>query len=147
MNPQIILGKEYPDVVIPFIKSARSCLDILVYEWNFYQQQPAAKISRFNQEIFAAARRGVSVEALVGRPSISSIYKQSEIKIKKPVNSSLVHSKLLIIDERIAILGSHNFTHSAFTINHEVSVVLTDASSVTSLLDFFNSLNNPHAFA
>ena len=34
------------------------------------------------------------------------------------------HTKLIVIDERLIFLGSHNFTQSALKYNNEISILL-----------------------
>ena len=46
----------------------------------------------------------------------------------------------MIIDNEIAILGSHNYTMSAFTINYEVSVIIQDKEVVNRLKTYFENL-------
>ena len=41
-----------------------------------------------------------------------------------PFSFKLVHSKLIIIDGQIAVVGSHNLSNSALTDNREISVLL-----------------------
>ena len=36
------------------------------------------------------------------------------------------HAKILIVDDHVAIIGSHNWTRAALTGNREVSMLLTD---------------------
>jgi len=137
-----IIGKEFPDKVIPLIEKAQHEIDILVYEWNFYPEQVSAKIQRFNQALFKAQRRGVKIEALIGRPAISTIQHQREINIRTPRSVATMHAKLMIIDFEIAIVGSHNYSYSAFTLNHEVSMIIRDINVVARLNRLFNLISN-----
>jgi len=44
-------------------------------------------------------------------------------KARRPETPKLIHSKMMIIDGEILVIGSHNYTQSAFTMNHEVSLI------------------------
>jgi len=46
----------------------------------------------------------------------------------------------MIIDGKLAILGSHNYTMSAFTKNLELSVVLDDEETLGILGEYFKDL-------
>lgn len=50
----------------------------------------------------------------------------------------LTHSKLIIVDGRKALVGSHNLSNSALNYNRELSVLL-EGNAVGSLLSIFNS--------
>ncbi|WP_335341503.1 phospholipase D family protein [Flagellimonas pacifica] len=57
-----------------------------------------------------------------------------------------LHSKIYIIDDRIAYLGSLNFTHSGTKYNHETRVRLTDKESVAKILEEFRHLMDEAPF-
>ena len=40
------------------------------------------------------------------------------------------HAKVLLVDDEVAIIGSHNWTRAALTDNREVSVLITDAQQL-----------------
>jgi len=46
----------------------------------------------------------------------------------------------MIIDGKIAILGSHNYTKNAFNLNHEVSIITRDKTDIEELQVYFNNL-------
>lgn len=45
-------------------------------------------------------------------------------------NNYLIHSKIYVIDDRIAYIGSVNFTHRAFFYNYEVMTKVTSSKAV-----------------
>jgi phosphatidylserine/phosphatidylglycerophosphate/cardiolipin synthase-like enzyme len=135
-----IIGKEFPDKVIPLIESAKMEIDIIVYEWHFYPEQVSSTIQKFNQALNKAQRRGVKINAIIGKPQFSSIHKQNEIKLRTPRSISPIHAKMMIIDFEIAIIGSHNYSYSAFTINHEISLIIRDVNTVARLNKLFDTI-------
>jgi phosphatidylserine/phosphatidylglycerophosphate/cardiolipin synthase-like enzyme len=46
----------------------------------------------------------------------------------------------MIIDDEIAITGSHNYTQSAFQMNLELSVILDDIETISRFNQFFATL-------
>jgi phosphatidylserine/phosphatidylglycerophosphate/cardiolipin synthase-like enzyme len=48
-----------------------------------------------------------------------------------------LHSKYVIVDEDLVVLGSHNWTHSAFTENREDSIALVSSAHNCELADEF----------
>jgi len=60
-------------------------------------------------------------------------------------NSFTIHSKIFIIDNKTAFLGSLNFTKGGFKDNHETRVKIQDSTVVQKINDEFNALfNNPN---
>ena len=53
-----------------------------------------------------------------------------------------LHSKIYIIDNKIAYLGSLNFTHFGTKLNHETSIRTTDRNSILYINSEFDSLLN-----
>lgn len=51
-----------------------------------------------------------------------------------------IHSKIYIIDRKIAYLGSLNFTDKGFTTNFETRVRITQKSKITELVNFVHSI-------
>ena len=49
----------------------------------------------------------------------------------------LTHSKLIIVDEKKAFVGSHNLSYSALNLNREISLIV-EGKVVSTLLELFN---------
>ncbi len=50
--------------------------------------------------------------------------------VKKPGSTELIHSKIFVIDEETAFLGSANFTYSGFKTHYETVIKITDKNAV-----------------
>ncbi len=86
-----------------------------------------------------ANRKGVEVKAVVQKSLITEILRRENVKVRKIQSGRVLHTKLMIIDDKIAILGSHNYTMNAFNINYEVSVILYDLEIVKELKGYFTN--------
>ena len=139
---EAIIGKNFPKVVIPLIDSAKSSIKIVVFDWRWYPNDPANPVQLFNQALVRAIRRGVDVRVVANANDIISVLNSLGAKAKKMVTKNLVHAKMMIIDGKIVIIGSHNYTQSAFTMNFEVSAVYDDVVCAEKFLQFFDSLFN-----
>lgn len=139
---EVIIGKQYVSKVIPLIDNAKQSIRIVVFDWRWYPFDPSHPVQLFNQSIIRASRRGVRVSVISNNQEIIDILKREGIIAKKPLTPNLIHSKLIIIDDSILIIGSHNFTQSAFTMNHEVSVIIDNDPQVCHCTNYFNNLFN-----
>ena len=137
---EVISGREYPAKVIPLIEKAVSSIDIVVFDWRWYPQDPGAACQLFNQAILRAARRKVKIRVIANNDQIIDILKKEGCEAKRLKTTKLVHCKLMIIDNQTVITGSHNFTQSAFQMNLELSVVIGAGVPKDSFLTFFNNL-------
>lgn len=137
---QTIIGSQFPAIVTSLVKDAKKSIDIIVYDWRNYPQDPGCKAQLFNESIIQACRRGVKVRALVNFGHILNYLKQNNIEAKKLQTETLLHCKVMIIDEKIAIVGSHNYTQHAFTINFELSMQFEIDETTNDIINFFNNL-------
>jgi len=120
----IVVGRDYPKKVIPLIKAAERSISILVFDWRWYDDQPGSQIQLFNNAIVNSVKRGVCVRATIFKGDTWRVFKNLGINAKKLDSSHVLHVKLIIIDSKIVVLGSHNFTKSAFDLNYEASVII-----------------------
>lgn len=137
---KIIIGREYPEVITNLVKQAKQSIKILIYDWRWYSSECCATIQKFNNEILASSRRGVDVFALVNNDFICSVFADTKIRIKKINSKKTMHVKMIIIDQKYLLIGSHNLTKNAFALNHEISVLLDDQESIKRCDDFFNNI-------
>jgi phosphatidylserine/phosphatidylglycerophosphate/cardiolipin synthase-like enzyme len=137
---EAIRGNEFPKFVIPLIDSAKESIKIVVFDWRWYPDDPANPVQLFNQAIIRAVRRGVKVGVVSNDDHVLAILKKEGCEVKKPMTKNLVHAKLMIFDDKNIVIGSHNFTQNAFTMNHEISVYIPDCEKVAEFLRFFNTL-------
>ena len=136
---ETIIGKQFPKKVIPLIDSAKCSIDIIVFDWRWYPQDPGATVQLFNQAIVRSCRRGVRVRAIVNNDQILTTLNNCGVLAKRIKHKNLVHCKLMIIDNSVIIIGSHNYTQNAFNVNLEISVVLDEVDSKQEIINFFNS--------
>lgn len=137
---QTIIGKNYPKLVIPLIKSAKNSIKIVVFDWRWYANDPANPCQLFNSAIVDARRRGVSVRACVNSKEILNPLIENGIEARIPISKNLMHAKFLIVDDTILVIGSHNFSQSAFTQNMETSLIIDDIEQTKDLVAFFDSI-------
>lgn len=139
-NQNVIIGKDFPRVVIPLIDQSKKSIDILVFDWRWYSNDPVNPVQLFNQAIVGAVRRGVKVSALVNFSHAIPFLLDVGVDVQQYKNSGILHSKIIIIDKKHLILGSHNLTQSAFSSNVEVSILLENFEKIDILLDFVNNI-------
>ena len=136
----LIIGKEFPKKVIPLIQNAKKSIDIIVFDWRWYPNQIGQTIQQFNHEIIKASRKNCKIRVVVNSNQIIKELQLHDIKTKIHCYKGLLHTKLMIIDRELAILGSHNYTMNAFTINYEISIIVQDIMTLQRLQTYFENL-------
>jgi len=139
-NLEMINGKEYPQKVIPLIESAKQSIKIIVFDWRFYEKNPCSIVQKFNQSIFRAIRKGVEIKAILNNDYLINLLRKEGGRAKQLKTRKTVHTKMIIIDDKIVILGSHNFSHCAFNVNFELSVILNNIKEKDKFIKYFNNV-------
>jgi len=135
-----IIGKQFPAVGSAMIDVATCSVDIIVYDWRWYPQDPGGPAQQFNNAIINAARRGVKIRVLTNIEYVIKVLNDNKIEAKKIRSERLVHAKMMIIDGQHLIIGSHNYTQNAFTLNLEASVLIRNCPNIARFSKFFETL-------
>lgn len=139
-EPTVVIGKKYIEKVVPLITAARQSIDIIIYEVRLRPTIPTHPVSVLLRSLQDAATRGVRIRALVGNAFIAEELARYGIVAKTLHSQKLMHAKVVLLDNCVAVIGSHNFTQSAFTSNLEVSVVVQFAAAENDLSTYFKNL-------
>ncbi len=114
-------SKELKSHIERLIKESKSDIDIAMYNFSY---------NRFAKLLNKAAKRDVDVNVIFDKKKIG-YDKSSEYSYlkKKGINCFIadkkMHLKIALFDEKIAILGSLNWTKASFEDNYEI-VHITD---------------------
>ena len=85
-----------------------------------------------------ARKRGVKVSVILEGSRLKDNYpfyrflKDKDVDVWLDTSQTLIHHKALLVDDRILITGSHNWSHAAFFKNEEFSVMTNDETTVRS---------------
>ena len=148
---QPAIATDYPKIVVPLLQAAGHKIDILMYEWKWYTHENAGGVERFNLAIQAASRRGVKVRVLLNIESmghaITKINSRTEqflrlagCEVKFGQIGVATHAKMLLIDDRFLVLGSHNISKGSFSRNQEASIVVEGGEAIRAYIDYFRLL-------
>lgn len=141
-NIKTIIGKQFPREVIPLIDNAKQSISVVVFDWRWYPQDTSSPVQLFNQAIVRAVRRGVEIRAISNNDEIVRTLNAVGVRAVRLRIKNLVHAKLMVIDSRLVITGSHNYTTHAFTENIELSI-LADCENLAKEAElFFNQIYN-----
>jgi phosphatidylserine/phosphatidylglycerophosphate/cardiolipin synthase-like enzyme len=135
-----IIGAEYATVVREAIAGAKQNIDIVCYDWRWYPGQPAHPVQRLNIELVNAVKRGVVVRAVMNNTHMVPMLQKLGIDARGLKDKRTLHAKMVLIDGRLLVLGSHNLTRNAFAHNIEASLAVELPESERRFHDFFQNL-------
>lgn len=142
---KLLIGKDYGTELVRVIGEARASLDIIMFEWRWFENDPGARISQINSAILSARKRGVSVRAIVNYPQQAENLASRGIPSRCVAVQRLMHAKAVIADREVVVIGSHNFTQTALQSNLEFSVLFSDRDFCADFMRIFDTLwLSPH---
>ena len=116
-----------------------------MYVMKYDENDPKDPANDLIIALIDAARRGVKVSVILEN-TISYNDKTLSFLLSHGVNATFdprgvrTHSKLVIVDEYIVLIGSHNWTESALKYNHETSMLIISRSLAEEEIKYFNEL-------
>lgn len=145
---QVITDREYFSVVQTCFKEARSSIAVMMFEAAYYDRYPNSPTNVLIRELIAARKRGVDVKVILEKRKDRDRTQENNLKTGRLLSEGGVevkydpvvvttHTKLLIIDGGIGVVGSTNWTYSALEKNHEVSVLIRSPEVAQNLQDYF----------
>lgn len=137
---KIVVGIDYAKELVKLIDSANKCIDILMFDWRIYKTDITNPVSEINHALVRASRRGVIIKALTNYENILVFLKSVGINGKLWKKSKIMHTKCVIIDQKIVVSGSHNFTNNAMNENFEVSIIHYDPTLAERFSNLFLSI-------
>ncbi|HUV42311.1 MAG TPA: phospholipase D-like domain-containing protein [Patescibacteria group bacterium] len=148
---QSAIAQQFPERVIPLINAASTTIDIVMYQWKWYGHESAGGVQKLNLAVLGALRRRVKVRVLLNTESMGHAITKINAKtashlqmhgaeIKFGQVGVITHAKMLIIDGRILVLGSHNFSKGAFSRNQEASIIVESVDEIKPYRDYFDGL-------
>lgn len=148
---EAVIGSDYFNKVYPVIQSATQKIDIVMYEWKWYSHEFAGGVQRLNNALIDRAREKVPVRILMNIESMghaitkinsrtASFFQQKGIQVKFGQVGVATHAKMVIVDDRFCVVGSHNYSKGSFTRNQECSVLIEGGEAIRPFIDYFKLL-------
>lgn len=137
---EIVLSSEFTKRIIELIDAAKRSIYIFMFDWRWYKNDFSCEVSRINQALVRATRRGVAVQALLNYKEIVPILESLNIKAKQANVKKLLHAKSIVLDEEVVVLGSHNLSKEAMTANVEMSLIIPDKDIAKRIIDYYQSI-------
>lgn len=130
-------GDDCENAIIHTIRKAKQSVKICVF---------TISENNITDEIIATHKRGISVKIVTDNDKLndrgSDIRRLADagIVVKIDQSSSHMHHKFCVVDKRVLITGSYNWTKSAADRNQENLLIMEDPKMVRSYLHEFEKL-------
>jgi len=132
-SASLLFNSQYPSMVGDLIDAAKVSIKILM----FYIVPGSSGVDSLLQKLVDAKARGVAVKVVLDKDREGDVYNSREINkaafefleghgidVTFDDEETLLHAKLLVIDDDISVVGSHNWTAGSFYNFEDISVVV-----------------------
>lgn len=103
------------------------------------------------ESLVDASQRGVEVRVILEHSAydesltrehrrLAGILREGGVTVRFGPRDTTTHNKIVLIDDRFTLLGSHNLTHSALSFNHECSLLIDNEDLVARLRAYLRRL-------
>ena len=154
-----ISGKKYFSAVKEALEKAEKSICLVMFTIETPLEGKKSKVSQLIEALIAAKNRGVEVEVILdqnvdfvhrGHPSDWEVeikstrafkrLKDAGIKVHYDEPARYTHAKTVIIDKKIVILGSTNWSESAFDNSIETDVLVNSTGLADEILKYLKTI-------
>jgi competence ComEA-like helix-hairpin-helix protein len=140
----------YYDTLLHHIRQATHRIDLSMFIFKI-TGSPRNRPAIILQELAAASKRGVEVNALLERSDgyddlnrenqkVAEIMRNLGIRVFFASPKKTNHTKLVVVDGRYSFVGSHNLTHAALAQNSELSLLIDNSGLAEELRKYIAGL-------
>ena len=128
--------EDYHTTALRLIAAARERVTVALYVARLDADGP---VEHLMAALSTTARRGVPVRVVLDRgrdwrtgeielkhQEVAARLERSGVRVVLDEAERTTHAKVLVVDDRYVVVGSHNWTRSALTANREWSLLIDD---------------------
>ncbi len=146
---QVVTDAQYFQVAKKMIQGAKTSLQVMMFEMRYYDEHPNSPSNLLIKELIDAKKRGVKVEVILevreeedrttqGNRRTGKVLSDGGVGVVYDPTFKTTHTKVMVVDGELTLLGSTNWTYHALTSNNEVSVLIRSKDVAKELLDYFS---------
>jgi competence ComEA-like helix-hairpin-helix protein len=147
-----LADSEYYEVLTAVINNARERIDLAMFLFKT-TDSPRNRPAKLLDRLIAAHRRGVEVRVFLENSGYDEGINEENRKVANRLRKHGIavvfdsprttsHVKMVVVDRRYLIVGSHNLTHSALADNREFSLLVDNQDLARQAMAYLQSL--PH---
>lgn len=143
-------NRDYFFNVDTLLKGAHSYIHIVMYEMT-NSSDSLSKIELLKRDLINKAQAGVDIKVILEHSgdnySLNSYNSDAKtylegggVKVVFDSDAITTHSKLIIVDGRVIVIGSTNWSTSAIEYNNETSIMIDDENIASIYENYFENL-------
>jgi phosphatidylserine/phosphatidylglycerophosphate/cardiolipin synthase-like enzyme len=150
---QLVTDAQYFQTAQKMIREAKESVYVMMFEMGYYEEHPTTPSNLLIKELIGAKKRGVKVEVVLDvregedrttkrNRRTGKILSEGGVEVIYDPLSKTTHAKLMIVDGKLTLVGSTNWTYDALTNNNEVAVLVKSKEVAKEMVDYFNRVKS-----
>lgn len=132
----LIMDDQYPKFISSLLRCAKKSIYIIMFFMS-YQEKKSSSTKPLIQELIKSQRRGVNIQVILDKDAEGEVYGsriinsyaykeflKNGIKVCYDDEEEVTHTKLVIVDCRHIVIGSHNWTSGSFKSYDDTSIYI-----------------------
>jgi phosphatidylserine/phosphatidylglycerophosphate/cardiolipin synthase-like enzyme len=140
----------YFDTLISLIHNSRRSIDLAMFVFKTSTRSNNRPL-QVAKALISARQRGVRVRVILENSGydeklnrtnkeVGALLKKNQITVEFDSPRRTNHAKMVVIDNRYCLVGSHNFTQAALKYNHELSLLIDSRSLARELTGYMDKI-------
>ena len=150
---QLVTDSQYFQTAQKMIRESKESIYVMMFEMGYYEDHPNTPSNLLVRDLIDAKKRGVKVAVILDvrdgedrttkrNRHTGKILSAGGVEMIYDPLSKTTHAKTMIVDRKLALVGSTNWTYYALTDNHEVSVLIRSKEVAKEMIDYFNRVKS-----
>jgi len=142
----ILNDRDYYRVAHELVEAANESIYVIMYVVKYDPGDADDPVNVLLWALGNASERGVKVAVIIEGETAETSQRAYDYLAKVGVNATWdpkgvrTHCKLVVVDRYLVLLGSHNWTESALSYNHETSVLIRSEEAAEEEIRYFNAV-------
>jgi phosphatidylserine/phosphatidylglycerophosphate/cardiolipin synthase-like enzyme len=140
INDQLIINKEYAPLFKKLVQNTKNNISGFLFHDSFHSTPTGSIIDNLIYELRLAQNRGVDIKIYCHSQKQIERLRKYNLKLKLSKGYKTMHSKAWCFDNQYLLVGSHNFTENANSVNLEMSYLTTNKNAIIKYINYFNTI-------
>lgn len=152
---RVLADSDYFPVLLGMIDKAETNIDLAMFLFKTsINRKRRNKPDQIRDALVNSTKRGVRVRVFLEKSGYDEKINETNRRVAKDLEKAGItvifdtpkkttHNKMVIIDQRFSLVGSHNFTHAALKYNHELSLLIDDPKLAKKLIRYMETAIQP----
>jgi len=145
-KPEILIGSDYFPAVHKALSQVQQSIDIVMYFMIMDPENSTNPVNILINDLIEARKKDARVKVILENERFKEsqlafeTLRRNGIDVYYDTPKTYLHSKAIVIDSRICIFGSTNWSKTAFYNNHEISIILDSKETAQAIRESLSDI-------